>query len=183
MSLEVWIVFALLLASVPLFASKRVGFDLVALGILATLLLSGILEPAQAFSGFSGSATVTIAAMFVLSEGLRVTGALERASALLRVLGRRSPWHAVARIQPPAPHGSNSRLGLEPRPLLIAVTLAASLSFITPVGYQTNTLVYGPGQYRFRDFVHIGTPLSLLVWALITLLLPLFWPLTSVPSP
>ena len=67
--------------------------------------------------------------------------------------------------------------GIDAKPLLVAVTFGASASFFTPIGYQTNLLVMGPGGYMFRDYIRIGLPLTFILWLAATFLIPVFWPL------
>jgi di/tricarboxylate transporter len=67
-------------------------------------------------------------------------------------------------------------MGVNPQPFLIAITFAASTSFATPIGYQTNMMVHGPGGYRFADFSRVGIPLNLIFWAISVFLIPIFWP-------
>ena len=83
---------------------------------------------------------------------------------------------AVAMVIPVAVELGSSQ-GLELRPLVIAVTVGASLAFATPLGYQTNLMVYGPGGYSFTDFVRVGLPLQLLLAIVAVVLIPWIWPL------
>jgi di/tricarboxylate transporter len=83
---------------------------------------------------------------------------------------------AVALIFPIALSLAESQ-GLSPRPLMVSMTLAASMAFITPIGYQTNLMVYGPGGYRFLDFTRVGGVLQVLLWVVLLITAPLVWPM------
>ena len=85
--------------------------------------------------------------------------------------------NAVAVLVTPIAIGVAQQLGADPTPFVVAVMFAASASFATPIGYQTNTFVYSAGGYRFADFMRIGVPLNLIMWAAGSLIIPLIWPL------
>ena len=67
-------------------------------------------------------------------------------------------------------------IGVDPRPLVMATVIAASTSFMLPVGHQVNVIIYGPGGYKFSDYARVGVGLNLLLLVLVTLTVPLFWP-------
>ncbi len=85
---------------------------------------------------------------------------------------------AVASIMAPIAIQAADQASLDPRALAMGVALATSMAFITPLGHPVNVLVMGPGGYSFRDYLRAGLPLTLLLFALIMVLLPIFWPLT-----
>ena len=85
--------------------------------------------------------------------------------------------NAVAVIYTPIAIALAGQLGVDPRPFVVAVMFSATLAFATPIGYQTNMMVYGPGGYKFLDFTRIGLPLNVITWILASILIPVIWPL------
>jgi di/tricarboxylate transporter len=91
--------------------------------------------------------------------------------------------NATAVLMAPIAISTAAAIGVDAKPLLMAVCFAASTSFATPVGYQTNTMVFHPGGYRYADFLRIGVPLNLIFWVLAVYFIPRIWPLTPVVAP
>jgi di/tricarboxylate transporter len=85
--------------------------------------------------------------------------------------------NAVAVIYTPVAIKLAVELGHDPRPFVVAVMFSATLAFATPIGYQTNMMVYGPGGYKFTDFTKVGLPLNIIVMLVVCALIPVIWPL------
>ena len=138
-------------------------------------LLGGILPLGLALetSGASGWFANTILDPLGGAGPLMVLAVLYITTAILTEMMSNN---AAAVLLAPIAIALSVSMGVSPRPLLIAITFAASTSFATPVGYQTNTLIYGPGGYRFTDFTRVGGPLNVLFWLLAVLLIPIIWP-------
>ena len=83
--------------------------------------------------------------------------------------------NAVAALLTPIVIGVATTMGLNPTPFLVAVMFGASASFATPIGYQTNTFIYGAGGYKFRDFLVVGLPMNVMMFAVAMYAIPLFW--------
>ena len=162
-------------------------------------LATGCIDADEAVGAIDGRLLVLIASMLVLGVALDASGALTLlVDALAPLLGRTSPLvalalvyactsiltelvtnNAVAVLMTPIAAGVATQLGLDPRAFVVAVMFAASASFATPIGYQTNTLVYNAGGYRFADFLRVGVPMNLVVGATTVGLAPLIWPLAG----
>jgi len=161
------------------------------------MVLSGCITPQEAYDSVDWRILLLLAGTLALGTALEKTGtAVLLSKFLVSSIGQLGPIlllssfylitslltemmsnNATAVVMCPIAIAAAESMGVSPRPFLMAVAFAASASFMTPVGYQTNTLVYGPGQYRFSDFLRVGTPLNILFWILATLLIPYFWPL------
>ncbi|MFV2051923.1 SLC13 family permease [Aliiroseovarius sp. YM-037] len=164
---------------------------------VALVLLTRCIDAEEAFSFVDGRLLALIFAMLAIGAALEASGAVKLiVDAVAPALGGLPPFlivwaiylltsvltelvsnNAVAVVVTPIAIGLATALGIDPRPLVVAVMVAASASFATPIGYQTNMLVYGPGGYRFTDFMKIGIPLNLSVGLLASALIPFIWPL------
>ncbi|WP_151718519.1 SLC13 family permease [Gemmobacter serpentinus] len=186
------LIFVVLLSSLDVAPIYTLGFLAV-----AAILLTRCIDSDEALEFVDGRLMAMIFAMLVVGEGLDRSGAVE-----MIVMGVK-PWmeglppfamilaiyllglilteflsnNAVAVIYTPIAIQLAHQLGVDPRPFVVAVMFSATLAFATPIGYQTNMMVYGPGGYKFTDFTKVGVPLNIITWLLCSALIPLIWPL------
>jgi di/tricarboxylate transporter len=164
-------------------------------GALSMILLK-VLKAEQAYKSIDWKVILMLAGILSMGTALEKTGGSELLGRLIvEGVGDYGPRvvlsalfaitfimtnvmsnNATAALLAPIAISIASALDVDSRPLLMAVTFAASLSFMTPMGYQTNTMVYSPGNYKFKDYVIVGTPLNLIFWIIATLLIPILFP-------
>ena len=140
------------------------------------MLIFGMLSLGVAMEK-TGAARLVVESVAALMGGFGPVAVLSGLYLLTSALTEVMSNNAAAILLTPLAIGLATELGVDPRPFVVAVMFAASASFATPIGYQTNTFVYNIGGYRFTDFVRIGVPLNILLWIVATLVSPLFWPL------
>lgn len=179
-----------------LVAVVTAGFDILYAALLAAVLMvaTGCCNANEARRGVDWSVLVVIAASLGLGRALEVTGAASLVATGLVSLAGPHPWanlvlvylitalftalitnNAAAVLMFPIALTLAQTLEVSVMPFVITIMMAASASFATPIGYQTNLMVYGPGSYHFSDYLRIGLPLTLLLGVTALVVIPLTW--------
>ena len=186
------VIFALMVA----YAASGLGPVVIgAVTAALAMIVGGCLNIRQAMRAFDHRIYLMIGAALTAAAALEATGGASAiADAAVATIAGSAPWmtlsaiflvtslmtnilsnNATAVLFTPIAIGIAAQLGVEPMPFVVAVILAASCSFATPVGYQTNMLVMGPGHYRFRDYIVGGGPLVLLMWVTVSIVGPWYY--------
>ena len=170
------------------------------LGVVILLALK-ILSPQESYQSINWQVIILISALIPVGIVIQKTGTAEWIAGLISSATRSVPIElqpkvllaliyfitiflteissnaATAIIMTPIALAVAQQMGFDPRAFVFAVAFAASASFITPVGYQTNLMVYGPGGYKFSDYIRVGFPLALIFWVMAIFILPILWPI------
>jgi di/tricarboxylate transporter len=193
-----WIAVLLIAAVVGLAAWQVVPVSVAALGAAVLAVALRCIDAEEAYHAVDWPTLFLIAGMLALGIALEKTHTAELAArALVTHVAAMGPAltlslvilvasaltnflsnNAVAALLMPLAFEAARVVDASPRAFLIGVTFGASACFATPIGYQTNTLVFSAGGYRFSDFVRLGLPLNILYWLLASILIPFFWPLS-----
>ena len=171
----------------------------VILGVIA-LLIARVITPNEAYSSVHWQVIIVIAAFLPMGAAMKKTGLDEIISnsignivnlfpvdlipyfllaiiyLITMVLTEIASNVATAIIMTPIALTLATQFGFDPRPFIFAVCYAASASFITPIGYQTNLMVFGPGGYRYSDYIKVGLPLGIILWIISVFVIPMIWP-------
>ena len=187
----------ILVVAMVLVATGAVSVAVAFFGAAVMMLLLKALTPREAYDAVQWPILVLLGALIPVSDALRTTGGTDLIAGWLSVAAHALPptgalalvlvaamavtpfLNNAATVLMMAPIGASlaARLELNPDPFLMAVAIGAACDFLTPIGHQCNTLVMGPGGYRFGDYARLGLPLSAIVVVLGTLLIRFFWPL------
>ncbi len=188
----------LIMGAVILLASlTAIPIVILALGGAALMVATRCLRADEAMSSLDGATLLLLAGTIPMGIAMQKTGLAQLlVDQLVSLAGQVSPVvmlslfylftslltqlisnNAVAVLLTPIALSLATTLQVNPQPLLMTIAFGASASFMTPMGYQTNAIVRGPGGYTFGDYLRIGIPLTVIMWALATVLIPVFWPL------
>lgn len=165
---------------------------------IGVILLIGIkaITPEEAYKAIDWKVIFMLAGVLSMGTALQKTGASVIISkSVVDVFGQYGPRailsayflltflmtnfmsnNATAALLAPVAIQTAFNLQVNPTPFLMAITYAASLSFMTPIGYQTNVMIYTPGNYRFNDYLKVGTPLNIIMWILASIIIPVLYP-------
>lgn len=189
-----WLILLLVIVLATAGVTSMLNAALLGAGIM---VLSGCCSLNEARRSLDLTILITIAASFALGNALQFSGAAEFVASRLLAVADGNAWvllaltylavsvltelitnNAAALLMLPIVLAMTESLGLNPEPFVFATMMAASASFSTPIGYQTNLMVFGPGGYHFKDFLKAGIPMNLLAAVTSITLIPLIWPLT-----
>ncbi|WP_280561727.1 SLC13 family permease [Chromohalobacter sp. 48-RD10] len=190
-----WVAWSIMLGVVALAAFGVLSLLKAAMLGAALALMTGCCTISAARRGLDTQVLLTIAASFGVGAAMESSGAASTLAQGALTLADGNPYllligaylvvallteivtnNAAAVISFPIVTGAAQQLGVDIMPFVIVVMFAASASFLTPIGYQTNLMVYGPGGYRFSDYLRVGGGLSVLVGVMTLVLTPLIWP-------
>lgn len=190
-----------ILATVVLLAAFGVQeMSFMALAGAVAMILTGCLPLRLAYQAIDSSVVVLIAGTLAMGLAMEKSGAIAWiANEVVATLGHYGPRfvlaamfliavvvnalisnNAVAVLFTPLGIGIAHEMGVAPEPFIFGLLFAASCDFSTPIGYQTNLFVYGPGGYRFLDYIRVGVPLTLVLFVVAMLIVPIFWPFRAV---
>jgi len=192
-----WGVLGVIAAVVTAASLQLVPISIAAITGICVLALGGVLRPREIYKSIDWSVIFLLAAALSFGAAMNNSGLTDSLSAVLfDSVGREYgpvaivaalyliTWmltevmsnNASAALLAPISISIAATMGLDPLPFLVTIAFAGSASFSTPVGYQTNTMVYSAGNYRFTDFTRVGLPLNLILWGLAILCIPVFYP-------
>lgn len=164
------------------------------------MVLTGCLNMEQAYRAIDWRAIFLIAGMLPLGAAMQDTGAAQYLAAnVMDVLGGSGPWAvimglylltamatmiiptaALVVLMSPIVMSAMGEMGFEPQTAMMAIAMAASASFTSPISHPANILIMGPGGYRFVDYLKVGIPLTIIVFIVVMVVLPIFWPLVPI---